>query len=102
MKNKIIIPMDELYIELKKLGWNEPNEKASEKGWNPKSKEYIRIRDKGYIKSEHRVVWERHNGKIPKGMLIHHIDGDTKNNKIENLKMTNFKEHMKMHRGHKK
>ena len=95
--------MNELYSELKKRGGKDEYENKDFKdNWNPKKKEYIRIRDKGYIKSEHRVVWERHNGKIPTGMLIHHIDGDIKNNRIENLKLTNFKEHMKMHRGHKK
>lgn len=33
----------------------------------------------------HRVVWEYHNGPIPKGYHIHHIDGDRSNNQLENL-----------------
>ena len=33
----------------------------------------------------HRVVWEFHNGEIPKGCHIHHKDGDRSNNQIGNL-----------------
>jgi hypothetical protein len=36
---------------------------------------------------EHRIVWEQHNGPIPKGMHIHHIDGVKTNNNIDNLSL---------------
>lgn len=45
----------------------------------------------------HRVVWEYHNGKIPKGYDIHHIDGDKSNNQIENLQCLTRKEHRRLH-----
>lgn len=35
----------------------------------------------------HRVIWELHNGAIPDGMEIDHIDGDTNNNKLSNLRL---------------
>ena len=35
----------------------------------------------------HREVWEYHNGTIPKGMQINHIDWDWKNNQIKNLEL---------------
>lgn len=35
----------------------------------------------------HRIIWEIHNGVIPEGMFIDHIDGDKYNNKIENLRV---------------
>ena len=48
--------------------------------------------------SVHRLVWEQHNGKIPEGYMIHHINGDKKDNRIENLMMVTPKEHGKLHR----
>lgn len=35
----------------------------------------------------HRIVWELHNGPIPQGSVIDHIDGDSYNNSIENLRL---------------
>ena len=43
---------------------------------------------------EHRYVWTQHNGEIPKGMQIHHINGKKKDNRIENLKLVTPKENM--------
>jgi len=53
-------------------------------------------------KSTHRYVWEQHNGKIPKGYYIHHKDGDSFNNKIENLELISPEEHRYIHAGYKK
>ena len=33
----------------------------------------------------HRVVYERHNGSIPQGCHIHHVDDDPRNNALDNL-----------------
>lgn len=35
----------------------------------------------------HRLIWEIHNGVIPKELVIDHIDGDTMNNKLSNLRL---------------
>lgn len=47
----------------------------------------------------HRKVMEEHIGRklLPKE-LIHHIDGNKLNNKIENLKIVTPSEHSKLHR----
>jgi len=45
----------------------------------------------------HRRVWEKHNGPIPKGMVIHHIDHDPANNEIENLELMSWSEHTRQH-----
>jgi hypothetical protein len=43
-------------------------------------------------KRAHRIIWEMHNGPIPKGMQIDHIDGDCANNKLENLRLATNRE----------
>ena len=35
----------------------------------------------------HRLVWEMHYGKIPKGMVIDHINRNKTDNRIENLRL---------------
>lgn len=45
----------------------------------------------------HRVVWEYHNGDIPNGYHVHHIDGDRTNNAIENLSLLQGSTHLKNH-----
>ena len=44
----------------------------------------------------HRDVWSFHNGEIPKGHHIHHIDGDVTNNDISNLKLMEASKHLSM------
>lgn len=37
--------------------------------------------------SVHRIVYEAFNGAIPSGMQINHLDGNPRNNNLENLEM---------------
>ena len=46
----------------------------------------------------HRDVWEYHNGPIPEDMHVHHIDGNTANNAIENLECITRDTHWDQHR----
>lgn len=43
----------------------------------------------------HRIVWEMHNGKIPDGMFIDHINHIRHDNRIENLRLVSRSENMK-------
>lgn len=45
----------------------------------------------------HRYVWEYHNGEIPKGWHIHHIDGNKDNNDISNLQLIDEHKHTEYH-----
>lgn len=61
---------------------------------------YIRYRKKrvyGKFKQIHRLIWEEHHGPIPDGCIIHHIDGDSLNNDIDNLQMLTVRKHNKIH-----
>lgn len=51
----------------------------------------------------YRKFWEKHYGPIPKDELgrkyeIHHIDGNRKNNNIQNLKCLSIQEHYDLHK----
>ena len=41
----------------------------------------------GTTKLEHRLVWEQHYGPIPPGGVIHHKNGDGRDNRVENLEL---------------
>jgi predicted DNA-binding protein YlxM (UPF0122 family) len=41
----------------------------------------------------HRYVWEKSNGKIPKGYDIHHRNRDKSDNRLENLELIEHREH---------
>ena len=56
---------------------------------------YIQNTYNGKQYYEHRYVWEQHNGKIPKGMQIHHINGKHNDNRIENLAIVTQYENMR-------
>ena len=51
------------------------------------AKKYYRVAYKRKIYQAHRIVWELHNGPIPKGMRIDHINRDPQDNRIENLRL---------------
>lgn len=49
-------------------------------------RDYARVVHRGRLYLLHRVIWEMHNGPIPEGMVVDHIDGDLGNNLLSNLR----------------
>ena len=52
---------------------------------------------KGYVR-EHRLVIEENIGRILlESEVVHHIDGNSLNNSLENLQLMTFTEHCRLH-----
>jgi hypothetical protein len=49
----------------------------------------------------HHLVWRKKHGKITKGMVIHHKDGNRMNYKLSNLQLMTRSEHCNLHRNKK-
>lgn len=52
-----------------------------------KDRGYKEVRYQGKLIGIHRIIWELHNGLIPKNFEIDHINGITDDNRIENLRI---------------
>lgn len=53
---------------------------------------YLQVSLFGKTQLVHRVIWEMHNGPIPDGMEIDHINHDRLDNRIENLRIVSRQE----------
>lgn len=56
---------------------------------------YITVMVKGKSIPAHRIVWEMHNGTIPRGMEIDRINHVRSDNKLSNLRLVTRTENMK-------
>lgn len=50
-----------------------------------------------FSQSLHRYIWEKNNGPIKKGYIIHHKDENKENNNIDNLECLTRSEHQRKH-----
>ncbi len=60
---------------------------------------YKAVKIDGKVMLAHRFIMEKHLGRLlAEGEIVHHIDGDGRNNVINNLKVMTLVDHAIMHR----
>lgn len=56
---------------------------------------YVEVKtEKGFV-LKHRMIWERHNGPIPKGHIVRFKNGNKQDSRIENLELVTCSQNMK-------
>lgn len=68
---------------------------------NATSNGYVRVNVGGVSYGVHRLVWELHNGEVPVGYEVDHINGDRADNRIENLRLATRSQNGMNHKVHK-
>lgn len=58
----------------------------------------IKVKDPNKWKLKHRYLWEKHSGKIPKGMILMFKDNDKLNVCLDNLILISRAENMEINR----
>lgn len=59
---------------------------------------HIKIKEPNTWMPLARYIWEKKNGKIPKGYVLHHKDRNPLNDTIDNLEILTRAEHLEVHR----
>jgi hypothetical protein len=76
-------------------GNRNPNYKGGYK-YTKEGRKMIRVNGKYYY--EYILIIEKYLGrKLRKGEIVHHINGDVSDNRLENLQLMTISEHMKLH-----
>ena len=84
-------PMPELPSRKRVHQWPE----GTVSSWPTEGRTVIKVGSKWVELSRH--LWEEAHGKIPKGWVIHHRDGNHQNNVLENLVLIRRAEHYALH-----
>lgn len=72
--------------------WTAPGTERLE----PKGRYVVKCAD-GKWRYRARLVWEKANGPIPRGQLIHHRNGDGTDDALGNLQVLSRSAHMSIH-----
>lgn len=75
-------------------GADHPNWKGGR--WQDK-RGYWHVNIDGATRPEHILVWEQANGPIPTNYVIHHVNGDKGDNRLENLECLSRSAHRSLH-----
>lgn len=68
-------------------------------GKRPSQQKYLYRGDNGRWISEHRLLMERHVGRpLKSNEHVHHVNGDTRDNRLTNLELIEQRAHMRLHR----
>ena len=62
-----------------------------------KGRYWVLVWEDGYMELEHRRIWIEHHGDIPYFWHVHHKNGDSLDNRLENLECLPGREHMELH-----
>ena len=62
------------------MNWNFDGKYAARSIWSTKNRSSRKV----YL---HRFIWELHNGPIPDGMTIDHVNNDKLDNQLKNLRL---------------
>ena len=71
--------------------------RTERKDKNDKIRRWIKVDEPNKWIEYAKFVWIKHNGEIPKGYLIHHINEDTLDDNIDNLALLTRKAHFEIH-----
>lgn len=70
-------------------------QKTTKAGYVSNKDGYIRVMLDSKCYLAHRIIWEMHNGPIPDGMQIDHINHIRHDNRIENLRLVSNQDNQK-------
>ncbi len=65
---------------------------------NGTSRKYIKITEPNVWKAYSVFLWEKENGIVPNGYVVHHINKNALDDRIENLELLTRAEHLSVHR----
>ena len=63
-----------------------------------KKRAWIKVSEPSVWRLRCHIVWEKAHGKIPDGLVIHHMDRDTLNDSLNNLAAVSRAAHLKEHK----